>query len=213
MEKYIADRLVTITVDMQNDFMPGGSLAVTEGDEIIPVINTLNDYTRAIGGIVIATGDQHPLETPHFGPDAWPVHCVAGTEGAALHDDLNIEKDDVIIDKGMGQTDGYSGFEGVGTNGETIENIIQPIGRDRIAVLMAGVATDFCVKNTVLDALKVDPKDGSIEVYVARDAVRGVNLQPGDDQKALDEMEAAGAILIDSVDVLTHKAFEIAGRQ
>jgi len=210
MEKYIADRLVTVTVDMQNDFMPGGSLPVTEGDAIIPLINELTAYTREQGGIVVETGDQHPAITPHFGPDAWPVHCVAGTDGAALRSDLFIGRDDIQIDKGMGQTDGYSGFEGISIEGDTLEALVKPSGRERVAVLMAGVATEYCVKNTALDALKVQQGDGTIKVFIARDAVRGVNVHPDDSQKALDEMEQAGAILIDSIDVLTHTAFEIA---
>lgn len=80
MEKYQADRLITINVDVQNDFCPGGALAVPEGDQVIPPLNALNEYTRQHGGLVIATGDQHPTQTPHF--DKWPVHCVAGTPGA-----------------------------------------------------------------------------------------------------------------------------------
>jgi len=210
MEKYVADRIVAINVDIQNDFLPGGSLAVTEGDEVIAPLNAINAKVREEGGTVIFTGDQHPEETPHFGPDAWPVHCVAGTEGAAFAKTLDIQPGDVIIDKGMGQTDGYSGLEGVAKNGQTIEQIITPVGRERVLVLLGGLATEYCDLNTALDTLNVDAKDGSIKLFIIRDAMRAVNLQPDDGEKAIAEMEAAGAVVIDSIDILTGNAYELA---
>ena len=208
MEKFTADRIVTINVDVQNDFLPGGSLAVTNGDEVIPTLNKLNEFTRAHDGIVVATGDQHPVTTPHF--DIWPVHCVAGTEGAKLAETLDIQPKDVIINKGMGQTDGYSGLEGIAEDGQTIESIITPVGRERVIVLMGGLATDYCVLNSAIDTLKVDPKNGDIKLFVIRDAIRGVNIQPDDSEKALAQMTNAGATVVDSVEVLTGKAFELA---
>ena len=208
METLTTDRIVTINVDVQNDFCPGGALAVTEGDQVIAPLSALNEYTRENGGIVIATGDQHPAETPHF--DKWPVHCVAGTEGAALNTALDIRTTDIIVDKGMEQTDGYSGLEGITRDGRTIAEIIQPVGRERVAVLIGGLATDYCVLNTTLDALKVDPKDGELKIYAIRDAMRAVNIQPTDGENAIAEMEAAGAIVIDSVEILTGRALEIA---
>jgi nicotinamidase/pyrazinamidase len=208
MEKFTADRIVTINVDVQNDFLPGGSLAVTNGDEVITPLNALNAFTRENNGIVIATGDQHPAKTPHF--DIWPVHCIAGTEGAALAETLDIKEKDVIINKGMGQTDGYSGLEGIAEDGQTIESIITPVGRERVIVLMGGLATDYCVLNSAIDTLKVDPKEGDIKLFVIRDAIRGVNIQPDDSEKAIAQMTAAGATIVDSVEVLTGKAFELA---
>lgn len=208
MEKITADRIVTINVDVQNDFLPGGSLAVAHGDEVIPPLNEINKFTRKNGGIVIATGDQHPVATPHF--DIWPVHCVAGTEGSKLAETLDIQPEDVIINKGMGQTDGYSGLEGVAEDGQTIESIITPVGRERVIVLMGGLATDYCVLNSAIDTLKVDPKDGEIKLLVIRDAIRGVNIQPDDSEKAIAHMTGAGATIVDSVEVLTGKAFELA---
>ncbi|HEY8885944.1 MAG TPA: isochorismatase family protein [Candidatus Microsaccharimonas sp.] len=208
MEKFTADRIVTINVDVQNDFLPGGSLAVTNGDEVIAPLNSLNEYTRVHKGIVIATGDQHPETTPHF--DIWPVHCVAGTEGAALADNLDIKEDDVIINKGMGQTDGYSGLEGIADDGQTIESIITPVGRERVAVLLGGVATDYCDLQTVLDALRVDPKEGTIKLFVVEDAIRAVNIQPDDGENAIAQMQAAGAQLVQSIDILTGNAIELA---
>jgi nicotinamidase/pyrazinamidase len=208
MERITADRIITINVDVQNDFCPGGSLAVTEGDQVVPVLNDLNALTREKGGIVVATGDQHPEETPHF--TTWPIHCVAGTEGAALHPGLDIKPEDILVDKGMGQTDGYSAFEGVARDGRTLEQIVQPVDRERVALLVGGLATDYCVLTTALDALKVDQKDGTLTVMVVRDAVRAVNIQPDDGEKALRTMEEAGAIIVDSVEILTGRALEIA---
>ena len=210
MEKFTADRIVTINVDVQNDFLPGGSLAVTGGDAVISPLNDINVLTRELGGAVVFTGDQHPLETPHFGPDAWPVHCVAGTEGAALSTDLYVLPEDIIVDKGMGQTDGYSAFEGIAKDGRTLEQIVQPIGKERVIILMGGLATDYCVLNSGLDALKIDELEGQIKLLVIRDAVRAVNLQPDDEAKAFTQLKTAGATIVNSVDVLTGNAFELA---
>lgn len=208
MEKITADRIVMVNVDVQNDFLPGGSLAVTDGNEVIEVLNQVNDYVRDLDGQVIFTGDQHPEETPHF--DTWPVHCVAGTEGAALAETLKTLPTDTIIAKGMEQTDGYSAAEGVTPEGETLEEIIRPKNRERVIVLLGGLATDYCVKATVLDTLKFNAGEGAITVLVLRDAIRAVNLNPEDEVNAIAEMEAAGAIIIDSIDVLTGNAFALA---
>ena len=208
MEKYTADRLVTINVDVQNDFMPGGSLAVPNGDEVITPLNAINAYTHQHNGLVIATGDQHPLNTPHFGPDAWPVHCVSGTLGAALDTRLDIQPADSLVDKGMGQTDGYSAFEGVSRDGRTLEQIITPVGRERVAGLIGGVATEYCVLNTVLDATKVDQLQGDLRVYVIEDAIRGIN--EADVTQAIKKMKQAGAIIIRSTDVLNGQLIEVA---
>lgn len=212
METRTIDRIVTINVDVQNDFCPGGSLAVEQGDEVITPLNQVNEFTRLYNGTVIFTGDQHPETTPHFAKDGgtWPVHCVAGTEGAALHEDLNVEDTDVIINKGMGQTDGYSAFEGITQDGTPLEQLVTPKGNERVAVILGGLATDFCVKASVIDAATLTPRTGTIDVYVLRDAVRGVNLQPGDSEQALEAMQAAGAHIVDSIDILTNKAFTLA---
>lgn len=208
METFKADRIVTINVDVQNDFCPGGALAVTDGDQVVAPLNELNEFTRHNGGTVVFTGDQHPTATPHF--DKWPVHCVAGTEGAALRDDLTIEAGDSIVDKGMGQTDGYSAFEGITRDGRELAELITPINRERVAVLLGGLATDYCVKNSALDAVKVEAGDGEIKVYVMRDAIRGVNLQPNDSEAAIQEMAKAGVIILDSVDdIINQTAIEL----
>jgi len=208
MEKFTADRIVTINVDVQNDFLPGGALAVTNGDQVIDPLNNLNDFTRMNNGLVVATGDQHPTATPHF--DIWPVHCVAGTEGAALSTHLDIRNSDIIIDKGMGQTDGYSAFEGVTRDGRTLESLITPVGRERVAAVFGGLATDFCVLNSVLDGLRVNQGRGQLRVFVANDAVKAVNLRPNDGEKALSRMQNAGATLVTTQAILSEEAFRLA---
>lgn len=208
MEKYTADRLVTINVDIQNDFLEGGSLAVPGGNEVIDVMNTLNTYTRLQNGLVVFTGDQHPDETPHF--NIWPKHCVAGTEGAALHPDLQVLAADIIVDKGMEQTDGYSAFEGIARDGRTLEQIIQPTGQERVAVLMGGVATEYCVLNSALDNLKVAVGAGALRLFVVRDAIRAVNIKPNDGANAIALMGAAGATFVKSQDILDGKVLEFA---
>lgn len=198
MESIKADRIVSINVDVQNDFCPGGSLAVTEGDHVVAPLNQLNAFVRSLGGIAVFTGDQHPATTPHF--ETWPVHCVAGTEGAALHPDLEVSPSDTIINKGTGQTDGYSAFEGSTAEGQNLAEIITPARQERVAVVIGGLAADYCVKLTTLDALKVDPANGAIDIYVIEEAVRGVNLATLDSKKALQAMQDAGAQLIDSTE-------------
>ena len=208
METFIADRIVTIGVDVQKDFCPGGALAVTDGDQVIEPLNRLTNFTRDHNGVVIMTGDQHPDDTPHF--NTWPRHCVAGTDGAHFHERLYLDSNDIIINKGMGQTDGYSGFEGVANRGLTIENLILPKARERVALAIGGLATDFCVLQTVLDALKVDQREGAVRVFVPTDAVRAVNLQPGEGDHALEQMAAAGAYLTTTTAILQQEAFRLA---
>lgn len=208
MENYQADRLITINVDVQNDFCPGGALAVPDGDQVIPPLNALNAYTRQLGGLVVATGDQHPAQTPHF--DKWPVHCVAGTPGAELHPALDIREGDIILDKGMGQADGYSAFEGIALDGRRLEEIVWPRGREKVAVIVGGLATDYCVLNTVVDGARfVKPVNDQVKFFVARDAIQAVNLKPGDGNKAVWKMAEAGAKMVESADILDGKVIEL----
>jgi nicotinamidase/pyrazinamidase len=201
MDTFKAERIVTINVDVQNDFMPGGSLAVPYGDQVIDILNSVNTFTRQQNGFVVATGDQHPFDTPHFGPDAWPVHCVKGTHGAALDERLDIQASDIIIDKGMGQTDGYSAFEGITRDGQSLEDIIEPARKERVAALFGGVATEYCVLNTVLDAAKLNHNRDSLRLYVIEDAVRGIDNTNA--AEAMKKMQRAGAIIIKSSDLLS----------
>ena len=171
-----------VIVDFQNDFTPGGALAVREGDRIADRVNELAADPRF--DLVVATRDWHPADHGSFaergGP--WPVHCVQGSEGAELHPSLERERVDVVIDKGTDpETEGYSGFEGT-----ALGELLRERGIDRVTVV--GLATDYCVKNTALDALRQ-----GLEVTVDSEGVRGVDVAEGDSERALDELRAAGA--------------------
>jgi nicotinamidase/pyrazinamidase len=171
-----------LIVDYQNDFNPGGALAVSGGDEIADRINALAADDRF--ELVVATRDWHPPDHASFAEQGgtWPVHCVAGTPGAELHPALDTEQVDVIVDTGRERDrEGYSGFED--TN---LEALLRERGIDRVAVV--GLATDYCVKYTALEALRA-----GFHVTVDSTAVRGVDVQPGDSERALDELRAAGA--------------------
>jgi len=174
-----------VIVDFQNDFTPPeGALAVPEGDAIAERLNELGrsgDFD-----LVVATRDWHPPNHGSFaergGP--WPVHCVRDTPGAQLHPALDARLIDATVDKGQDpETEGYSGFEGT-----RLEDLLREHGIDHVTI--AGLATDYCVKNTALDALRA-----GFQVTVETNAVRGVDVQPGDSERALDELREAGAAL------------------
>ena len=184
---------VLVAVDVQNDFIDG-SLAVTEGEQVVQPINDVAAAVRDTGGTVAFTRDWHPAETPHFADygGAWPVHCVAETEGAAFHPDLDVRDTDIVINKGMEQTDGYSGWEGVTDDGQTLEAIIAPLSREeKVRVFVGGLATDYCVKATALDIAARFKDDERVHLYLLRDAIRAVGLAPSDEEKALAAMEEA----------------------
>ncbi|MEA2410319.1 MAG: nicotinamidase/pyrazinamidase [Thermoleophilaceae bacterium] len=170
-----------LIVDFQNDFTPGGALGVEGGDEIAGRLNELAADARF--ELVVATRDWHPPDHGSFREQGgiWPVHCVAGTEGAELHPGLDRALVDVVVDKGQDRSaDGYSGFEAT-----LLEELLRARGVDHVTI--GGIATDYCVKNTALDALRL-----GFGVSVERDAVRGVELDAGDSERALDEVRAAG---------------------
>lgn len=175
-------REALVIVDFQNDFTPGGALAVREGDRIAERVNELAADPRF--ELVVATRDWHPADHGSFeergGP--WPPHCVQGTEGAELHPALDRARVDVIVDKGTHpDTEGYSAFD------ETdLEQLLRERGIDRVTVV--GLATDYCVKNTALDALR-----HRFDVTVDGEGVRGVDVQEGDSERALEELRSAGA--------------------
>jgi nicotinamidase/pyrazinamidase len=194
-----------LIVDFQNDFTPGGALPVSEGDRIAGPINSLLDSFD----LVVATRDWHCADHGSFEgieadagkwrgadpPSIWPVHCVENTPGAELHPALERAKVDVIIDKGQDpNSQGYSAFQDTG-----LGDLLRERGVERLYV--AGLATDYCVKNSVLDAV-----GQGFDVTVVEDAVRGVDLTPGDSERALDEMEAAGAKVASSEEVRRAKA-------
>jgi nicotinamidase/pyrazinamidase len=171
-----------LVIDFQNDFTPGGALAVAHGDEIADRINELAASGRF--DLVVATRDWHPPNHGSFAEEGgpWPVHCVQGTHGAELHAALDRSHIDQIVDKGQDPaTEGYSGFQDT-----PLAELLRERGIDSVTVV--GLATDYCVKNTALDALRE-----GLEVTVDSRAVRGVDVQPGDSERALDELRAAGA--------------------
>lgn len=195
-------RNVFVGVDIQNDFIDG-SLAVNEGEQTVAPANAVAAAVRVSGGRVAWTRDWHPATTPHF--DTWPVHCVQETEGAEFHNDLDIHEEDHIISKGMGQTDGYSGWEGVAQNdGQTLDTLITPQPHERVRVFIGGLATDYCVKATTLDILTRyrETNDTRVKTYLVRDAIRGVEMNDGDTQAALDAMREAGAVAISSAEAI-----------
>jgi nicotinamidase/pyrazinamidase len=173
-----------LIVDFQNDFTPGGALAVAHGDEIAERINALaasGDYD-----LVVATRDWHPPDHGSFAAQGgpWPVHCVADSPGAQLHPGLDASRVDVIVDKGQDAgTEGYSGFEGT-----DLARLLRDRGITQVTVV--GLATDYCVKNTALDALRE-----GFQVTVDTTAVRGVEVAPGDSERALAEVRGAGGVM------------------
>ena len=180
-----------LIVDLQKDFCAGGTLAVPEGDGVVPVLNRVAARFAAQGAPVVASRDWHPAETSHFrdGGGPWPRHCVAGSEGAAFHDALELPAGAICVSKGQGPTeDGYSAFDGKTPDGRLLEDVFRQRGIERLYV--GGLATDYCVKHSVLDALR-----RGFEVTILTDAVAAVELHAGDSTRALDEMTAAGAAL------------------
>ena len=177
-----------IVVDLQNDFCPGGTLAVAQGDEVVEPLNRLIDEFLAKGAPVFKTRDWHPPTTKHFAKfgGTWPVHCVQNTKGAQFHPQLKDDPRIHIISKGLGDTDCYSGFDETDLDEQLRQNGVEE-------VLVGGLTTDYCVKNTVLDALK-----NGYRVKALEDAIRAVDLQPGDGDRAIEEMRAAGAEVVAS---------------
>lgn len=183
-----------ILVDIQNDFCPGGALAVTEGDQIVPVVNRLITEFP----LVISTQDWHPANHVSFkeqgGP--WPPHCVQGTRGAELHPDLKTGSISYYFRKAsLPDKDDYSEFEGKDDQRRSLDEVLKAHGAK--VLFVAGLATDYCVLETVLDAIRY-----GYEVYPVTDAIRAVNVNPDDGEKALVKMAASGAHLITSDEVL-----------
>lgn len=176
-----------IAVDVQKDFCPGGALSVPDGDRVVPVLNRYIGVFRRVGAPIIATRDWHPSDHCSFqsqgGP--WPVHCVQGSKGAEFHPQLELPEEAVVFSKGDDKKrDAYSGFQGTNLKDHLSEKGIRRI-------LVGGLATDYCVKNTVLDGLK-----NGFEVYFLADASRAVNIHPEDGEKAEQECLAAGAKML-----------------
>ncbi|MDP9295168.1 MAG: isochorismatase family protein [Actinomycetota bacterium] len=181
-----------LVVDVQNDFAdPEGSLAVVGGEEIVPRVNEEVEAAVASGATIVYTQDWHPPSTPHFQKDGgiWPVHCVRDTWGAELHPQLDVRGP--VVRKGTGGEDGYSGFSVRDPrSGERSPTMLEEELRARGVkrVVIAGLATDYCVVETAVDATHL-----GFRAAVIRDAIRAVNLQPGDDERAIARMREAGA--------------------
>ena len=201
-----------LIVDFQNDFCPGGALPVAGGDLVAEPLNRL----AASFDLVVATRDWHPPDHGSFvgvgvDPDAWrgadppsiwPAHCVQGTTGAELHPSLDRSRLDRVIDKGRDpSSQGYSAFQDTGLAG-----ILRGRGVDRLYV--GGLATDYCVKNSVLDALGL-----GFEVVVVEDAIRGVDAEPGDSERAVEAMRKAGATVATTDEVVSRSRRPAAGRR
>jgi nicotinamidase/pyrazinamidase len=186
------ERTALVVVDVQNDFAdPGGGLYVREGEKVVPVINEQVEQARSKGAMIVYTQDWHPETTPHFQKDGgiWPVHCVQGTWGAELHPELEVAGD--VVRKGVGGEDGYSGFTvrdpASGEEQQTpLEDMLRARGIERVVI--AGLATDYCVKETALDSATK-----GFATSVLTNAIRAVDLEPGDGDRAIDDMRKAGA--------------------
>jgi nicotinamidase/pyrazinamidase len=195
MSRYDA-RTALVVVDMQNDFADAaGGLAVTGGEAIVPAVNdAIRDATDG-GAVVVATQDWHPESTPHFAKDGgiWPVHCVGGTWGAEIHPGVELPAAAPRVRKGANGEDGYSGFTMRDpTTGEETPTELESLLRDRDIerVVVCGLATDYCVKATALDALRL-----GFSVALLGSAIAAVDLAPGDGDRALAEMGEAGVTL------------------
>jgi nicotinamidase/pyrazinamidase len=188
-----------ILIDVQNDFCPGGALPVAQGDQVVPALNRYIEKFTQEKLAIFLTRDWHPEKTKHFKAygGLWPPHCIQGTKGAEFRADLVLPKDAVIVSAGMApDEEGYSGFEGKDEKGVSLADLLHRAAVKRIFV--GGLATDYCVKHTVLDGLK-----HGFAVTLLRDAVRGVELAPGDSVRAVEEMVDAGANVLENVDDLT----------
>lgn len=200
-----------IIVDVQNDFCPGGALAVPEGDQVVPIINRLQPHFE----LVVATKDWHPPDHLSFAANhgktpgevielnqrpqvLWPNHCVQGTKGAEFVPQLDRSRIARVFQKGAERgVDSYSGFfDNDGRTSTGLGDYLREQGVEQ--VYLCGLATDYCVKFTALDALRL-----GFEVYLIEDACRGVNLKPGDVEQAVAEMREAGARVIQSASILT----------
>jgi nicotinamidase/pyrazinamidase len=172
-----------IVVDVQNDFCPGGALAVANGDQVVAPLNGLMEEFLARDEPVFKSRDWHPAKTKHFAAQGgtWPVHCVQETRGAEFHPELLDDPRITIISKGTNDEDSYSAFDGTDLAARLREQGVEE-------VWVGGLATDYCVKNTVLDALRE-----GFKVKAIGGAMRAVELQSGDGEHAIEEMRRAGA--------------------
>ena len=185
-------RSALLVIDVQNDFCPGGALAVPQGDRVVPALNRHIAEAIGAGSPVYASRDWHPPVTRHFKAygGEWPAHCVQGSAGAAFHQELKLPASTIVITKGEDpDRPGYSAFEGKTSDGRSLLDDLR--ARQVEHLVVGGLATDYCVKHSVLDALRY-----GFDVRVLEDAIAGVNLRPDDSTRALAEMRAAGARIL-----------------
>ncbi|MEW6102028.1 MAG: bifunctional nicotinamidase/pyrazinamidase [Candidatus Omnitrophota bacterium] len=178
-----------LVVDVQNDFCPGGSLGIPEGDKIIPNVNKYIRFFAKKKLPIFASRDWHPPRTKHFQAfgGEWPAHCIQNTQGAKFHPDLKMHKNTILLYKGTGpEEDSYSVFQAKDLSGEGFLKILKRLGIQELYI--AGLATDYCVRSSALDALK-----NSLKVKILMDAIKGVDLKAGDSERAIQEMVKKGA--------------------
>jgi len=184
-------RAALLVVDVQIDFCPGGALPVPKGDRVVPLLNSYLELFNKRGSPIFASRDWHPEDSKHFlgNGGIWPPHCVQGTRGAQFHPGIMLPDETIVISKGMARWDnGYSAMQGVTENGTPFTMLLRHMTLDRLFV--GGLATDYCVKETVIEALKE-----GFDVTLLTDAVRGVELQRGNSDLAVAAMVEAGADL------------------
>lgn len=180
-----------LVVDVQKDFCSGGALPVPDGDRVVPPLNRLISRLERRQVPMYASRDWHPAESSHFKVHGgiWPVHCVANSDGARFQSALQLSPGTIIVSKGQQpSTHGYSAFDGVTTEGRSLLDDLKRQGVTHLYV--GGLATDYCVRHSVLDALRA-----GFAVTLLTDAIAGVDVNPGDSTRALEEMKAAGATL------------------
>ena len=178
-----------LIVDVQNDFCPDGALAVPEGDRVVEPLNRIAGCFVAAGLPVLASRDWHPPVTRHFRESGgiWPPHCIQDSRGAAFHPALRLPEGTLVISKGSdADADAYSVFDGRSQDGRSFGDLLDALGIRHLYV--GGLATDYCVRSSVLDARKA-----ALEVTVLTDAIAGVEVAAGDCERALEEMGRAGA--------------------
>jgi nicotinamidase/pyrazinamidase len=180
-----------LIVDVQNDFCPGGALGVPDGDRVVEPLSRVAERLSEAGVPVFASRDWHPAVTRHFREygGTWPPHCVQGSRGADFHPGLRLPADTMVISKGIDpDRDSYSAFEGVREDGATLASCLAALDVGHIYI--GGLATDYCVRSSALDAVRA-----GLRVTVLTDCVAGVDLKPGDSALALEEMVRAGVRL------------------
>jgi nicotinamidase/pyrazinamidase len=186
------NKAALLIVDVQNDFCPGGALQIQNGDRVVGPINRAITYFATAGWPILASRDWHPAVTTHFRTSGgvWPVHCVQGTDGAAFHPGLRLTEGTIVLSKGTNpELDGYSAFEAMTSDGLMLSELLQGLGVRKLYI--SGLATDYCVLCTTLEALR-----NGLKVAVLTDAIAGVNIVPEESACAIEDMINAGAQMI-----------------